>query len=71
MKHSVHPGPQFGKTHNREGSNPLAIHFQNKTEPKPVQSVTKAFRATKHHRTNCLENWSPFLVMAWMSTLCS
>lgn len=53
------PGPQFGKTHNREGSNPLAIHFKNKTEPKPVRSVTKAFRAMKRHLINWLENCSP------------
>lgn len=32
----------------KEGTNPLAIHFENKAEPKPVGSVTKAFRATKN-----------------------
>lgn len=63
MKQSIHPGASVWKDTQqyREGSNPLAIHFENKAEPKPVRSVTKAFRATKNcHLTNWLENHSPF-----------
>lgn len=62
MKQSIHPRASVWKDIQqlREGSNPLAIHFQNKTEPKPVQNGTKAFRATKLHFMNWLENCLPF-----------
>lgn len=50
MKQSIHPRASVWKDTQqyKEGTNPLAIHFENKAEPKPVGSVTKAFRATKN-----------------------
>lgn len=48
MKQSVQPRASVWRhtQQYREGGNPLAIHFQNKSELKPVQNVTKAFSAT-------------------------
>lgn len=67
------PGPQFGGKHKQygEGSNPLAIHFQNKAEPEPAWNVTRAFRATKPTLWIGWRTVFPFLVMELMSTLCS
>lgn len=48
MKQSIHPRASVWRDTQqyREGSNPLAFHFQNKSELKPVQDVTKVFIAT-------------------------
>lgn len=64
-------GPQFGEIHSsRERPvNLLAIHFQNKTERKPVWNVTKAFRATELTSWTDWRTISAFLVRDWKNTL--
>lgn len=65
------PGPQFGEIHSsRERPvNLLAIHFQNKTERKPVWNVTNAFRATELTLWTDWRTIPPFLVIDSMNTL--